>query len=184
MTTNLASYNNEWYQPGSFLKRGTWFVLNLLFIRSAIIPVYSFKVWLLQLFGASIGTGVIIKPGVSIKYPWLLRIGNHSWIGEQVWIDNLAMVTIGSHVCISQGALLLCGNHDYRSASFDLLLKPVVLEDGVWIGAKAMVCPGVTCCSHAVLTAGSIATQSLEAYGIYQGNPCVKVRERVMGNIQ
>ena len=180
MITNLASYNNDWYQPGPFVKRAVWYLLNLLFIRLAIIPVYTFKVWLLQLFGARIGTGVIIKPGVSIKYPWLLSIGDHCWLGEKVWIDNLALVSIGNNVCLSQGALLLCGNHDYQSVLFDLILKPVVLEDGVWIGARAVVCPGVTCGSHAVLTAGSVATQSLDNFGIYQGNPCVRIRERVI----
>ena len=101
MITNLASYNNDWYQPGPFVKRAVWYLLNLLFIRLAIIPVYTFKVWLLQLFGARIGKGVIIKPGVSIKYPWLLRIGDHCWLGEKVWIDNLANVSIGGHVSIS-----------------------------------------------------------------------------------
>lgn len=179
MTTDLASYNNDWYQPGPFLKRGLWHLCNFLFLRVSLIPLYGFKVWLLQVFGAGIGTGVIIKPGVSIKYPWFLHIGDHCWLGEKVWIDNHTTVRLGNHVCLSQGALLLCGNHDYSSPSFDLIIKPVVLEDGVWIGAQAIVCPGVTCASHAVLTAGSVATQSLDAYGIYQGNPCVRVRGRV-----
>ena len=97
---------------------------------------------LLRMTGASVGAGVVIKPRVTIKYPWKLAVGNHSWIGEQVWIDNLDQVTIGAHVCISQGALLLCGNHDYKKPTFDLITGPIVLEDGVWIGAKASVALG------------------------------------------
>lgn len=118
---------------------------------------------------------------VNIKYPWYLTIGDNTWIGEQVWIDNLIEVTIGSNVCISQGAMLLTGNHDYSSVSFDLKVGSIVLEEGVWIGAKSVVCPGVTCASHAVLSVNSVATKNLLAYQIYQGNPAKLVRER---NIQ
>lgn len=107
-----------------------------------------------------------------------MQVENHTWIGEQVWIDNLAMVSIGSHVCISQGAYLLTGNHDYKKTAFDLIIKPITLEDGVWIGAKATVCPGITCKTHAVLSVGSVLNTDMEPYGIYRGNPAVKLAER------
>lgn len=133
---------------------------------------------MLRLFGAKIGTDVLIKPCVNIKYPWFLEIGDHSWIGENAWIDNLAKVTVGANVCISQGAYLLTGNHDYSTPGFNLIIKGIVIEDGVWIGARSVICPGVTCKSHAVLSAGSVATKDLEANSIYQGNPAVKIRDR------
>ena len=178
MVTDLSKYNNSWYKPGPALKRIAWHYVNGFFFRSGLFPFYGLKVFLLRLFGAKIGQGVLIKPGVNIKYPWFLQVGDHCWIGEQVWIDNLAMVTIGSHVCISQGAYLLTGNHDYKKETFDLIVKPIALEDGVWIGAKATVCPGVTCKTHAVLSVGSVLTADTEPYGIYRGNPAVKVAER------
>ncbi len=120
----------------------------------------------------------MIKPALNIKYPWLLFVGNYVWIGEQVWIDNLSEVVIGNNVCLSQGAMLLTGNHDYSLPTFDLTARPITLADGVWIGAKAVVCPGVRCESHAVLAVNSVATRSLDAYGIYQGNPALLVRKR------
>jgi putative colanic acid biosynthesis acetyltransferase WcaF len=135
-------------------------------------------VFLLRLFGAKIGKGVIIKPNVNIKYPWMLTIEDHCWIGEAVWIDNLDQVTIESHVCVSQGALLLCGNHNYKSPSFDLIVKPIVLKQGAWVGAKSIVGPGVTMFEHAILALGSTATQNLDANSIYRGNPAVKVKHR------
>jgi len=140
----------------------------------------SFKIKLLKYFGAKVGQSVVIKPDVNIKYPWFLDIGDHVWIGENVWIDNLAKVTIGSNVVLSQGAYLLTGSHDYKKEAFDLILGEIILEEGVWIGAKATVCPGVTCYSHSVLAVGSVATKDLEAYGIYQGNPAVMKRERLI----
>ena len=123
------------------------------------------------MFGAKIGQGVVIKPTVNIKYPWNLIIGNHVWIGEEVWIDNLGQVSIGDHACISQGALLLCGNHNYRKPTFDLMVGNITLEEGAWVGAKAIVGPGVTMKSHAVLSAGSVAGSDLESWSIYRGNP-------------
>ncbi len=136
---------------------------------------------LLRLFGAVIGKGVVIKPSVNVKYPWLLEIGDDAWIGEQVWIDNLVKTVIGSDCCLSQGAMLLTGSHNYKNPAFDLIAEPITLENGAWIGAKAIVCPGVTCGSHSVLAAGSVATGNLKPYTIYQGNPATEKRVR---NIQ
>jgi putative colanic acid biosynthesis acetyltransferase WcaF len=76
--------------------------------------------------------------------------------------------------------MLLCGNHDYSKTSFDLIVKDITLEEGVWIGAKSIVCPGVSIGSHSVLTVNSVATSNLEPWGIYQGNPAVKIKERVI----
>ena len=161
MKVDLATFNNNWYKPGTAVKRILWYYVNLVFLQSGWFPFYGFKVFLLRLFGANIGNGVLIKPFVNIKYPWFLTIGNHVWIGENVWIDNLAQVTIGNNVCISQGALLLTGSHDYKSSSFDLIVKANALEDGVWICAKAVICAGVTCYTHSIVTAGSIAADRL-----------------------
>lgn len=178
--TNLANFNNDWYEPGAgFIKRISWFFVNAVFF-STHFPVNSAKIFFLKLFGAKVGKGVIIKPRVNIKYPWKLHIGNYVWIGENVWIDNLAKVEIGNNVCISQGAFLLTGNHNYKMSSFDLITGEIVLEEGVWIGAKSTVCPGIKCFSHSVLSVGSVASTNLEAYCIYQGNPAQKVRERVI----
>jgi putative colanic acid biosynthesis acetyltransferase WcaF len=176
--TNLSTYNNSWYEPGGQVKILLWYFVNTLFFINPLNPFSSLKIVLLKLFGAKIGKGVHIKPGAHIKYPWLLNIGNHVWIGENVWIDNLAKVTIGNNVCISQGAMLLCGNHNYKKATFDLIVGEIVLEEGAWVGAKSVVCPGVTLKSHAILAAGSVAAKTLDAYAIYQGNPAIKIRER------
>lgn len=180
--TNLSLYNNAPYRPdGSKLKRIAWFYINAVLFKTSMLPISRVKVFLLRLFGAEIGKGVVIKPCVNIKQPGLLRIGDHCWIGEQVWIDNLVMVTLGNHVCLSQGVLLLTGSHNYKLPAFDLITGSIVLEDGVWVGAGAIVNQGITLASHAVLSAGAVATKNLGAYGVYQGNPARMVRSRVMG---
>jgi len=178
---NLSKYNNDWYNPGgSAIKRTIWFFINGLIFINPLVPVNGLKIWLLRLFGAKVGQGVVIKPNVNIKYPWLLTIGNHVWIGEKVWIDSLAPIVIHDHVTLSQGAMLLTGSHNYKAQTFDLMVNKIILEEGVWIGAQAVVCPGVTCYTHSILAVGSVATTNLAPYFIYQGNPAEKKRERII----
>ncbi|NWF66541.1 MAG: colanic acid biosynthesis acetyltransferase WcaF [Campylobacterales bacterium] len=175
---DLSKFNNSWYKPARKIKIIVWYFVNIFIFKTMIPFPSSVKSIILRAFGAEVGSGVVIKPNVSIKYPWFLRIGDHCWIGEEVWIDNLAQVTIGNNVCLSQGAYLLTGSHDYKKEAFDLTLGKIVLESGVWIGAKATVCPSVICKSHSVLSAGSVATKDLEEFGVYQGNPAAWKRER------
>ncbi|MCB0478197.1 MAG: WcaF family extracellular polysaccharide biosynthesis acetyltransferase [Crocinitomicaceae bacterium] len=179
--TDLSTFNNSWYRPGNKVKIIIWYFMNATFLTNPFFPFSKPKIWLLKLFGAKIGKGVLIKPRVSVKYPWKLKIGNHVWIGEKVWIDNLGMVTIEDHVCISQGAMLLCGNHNYKKSTFDLIVGDIKLEKGSWVGAHAVVCPKVTIASHSILTVNSVAVKSTEPYFIYQGNPAEKLRERKIG---
>ncbi len=179
-TTDLSQFDNSWYQPGGKFKRAIWFMINACIMQSRWIPFSNLKVFLLSLFGAEMGDNIVIKPNVNIKYPWNLKIGDNTWIGEQVWIDNLGMVEIGKNVCISQGAMLLCGNHNYKKIAFDLIVGKITLEDGVWIGAHSVVCPGVRCKSHSLLAVNSVATRTLEEFTIYQGNPAVATKERVI----
>jgi putative colanic acid biosynthesis acetyltransferase WcaF len=178
MKTQLHLYNNSWYRPGNIFKRLSWLLVSAFFFQHPLALGSGFKCFLLRLFGASIGKKVKIKPSVTIKYPWFLKVGDHAWIGEGVWLDCLTYISIGDHCCISQGALLLTGNHHYKKYSFDLILKEIKLEEGVWIGAKAIVCPGVVAGSHAFLTVGSVANSSLEPYTIYRGNPATALKKR------
>jgi putative colanic acid biosynthesis acetyltransferase WcaF len=177
--TDLSTYDNISYKPGrNGIIRILWYFTNVLFFLNPLNPISSLKVILLRLFGAKVAKGVVIKPSVNIKYPWRLKIGKHSWIGEKVWIDNLADVEIGDNCCLSQGAMLLCGNHNYKKATFNLMIGKITLEDGAWIGANAVVTPGVLCGSHMVLTVNSVLTQNADTYMIYSGNPAKPLKNR------
>lgn len=149
--------------------RVAWYVVSTVLFESAIHLPYSWKAAILRLFGARIGRGLVIKPRVKIKFPWFLSIGNHTWLGERVWIDNLAPVQIGNNVCISQDALMLTGNHDYRSPSFTRFVRSVLIEDGVWIGARCIVCPGTVIRSGAIIEVGSVVKGSLAAHSVFGG---------------
>jgi putative colanic acid biosynthesis acetyltransferase WcaF len=175
---NNASYSTTIHIGAGKIKQMAWYLVNVLFFKNSLNIFSSSKVFLLRLFGASVGEGVLIKPCVNIKYPWKLTIGPHSWIGEDVWIDNLSEVIIGESVTISQGALLLTGSHDHSRSTFDFLSSGIVLEDGVWIGARSVVLGGIICRNHSVLGVCGVASKELKAYTIYQGNPATPVMER------
>jgi len=174
----LDLYNNKWFDRGKPVwVESLWLVVQAIFIQSWI-PGAKYRVALLRQFGAHIGKGVDIKPGVKVKFPWRLKIGDHSWIGEDVWLDNLAPITIGSHCCISQGVYLCTGSHNWKSVRFDLITEPIEIKNDVWLAAKSMVGPGVTVENGAILTLGSVATKDLKAGWIHQGNPAVPIRKR------
>ncbi len=177
----LAAFQNAWYDPGrgAFL-RALWMLANAAFLLTWFPWPSPLKRGLLRLFGARVGKGVVVKPRLNVKYPWHLTVGDHSWLGEGVWIDSLAAVRIGANVCLSQGVMIETGNHDWSRPMFDLVVKEVVVEDGAWAAVGALLLPGARLASHAVLGAGSVLSGDTEAYGVYVGVPAVKVRERVI----
>jgi putative colanic acid biosynthesis acetyltransferase WcaF len=176
------------YSPGKFdrgagiLKEGLWLVVSLILFRLCPFSFSAPKRMVLRIFGARVGIGVTIKPQVKITFPWKLEIGNHVWLGEECWLLNLERITIGNNVCISQRAFLCTGSHNYKLSTFDLITKPITVEDGVWLGAACWVGPGVVAGADSVLTAGSVATKNLEAGGIYRGNPALLLKQRVISS--
>ncbi|HEY1160732.1 MAG TPA: WcaF family extracellular polysaccharide biosynthesis acetyltransferase [Terracidiphilus sp.] len=176
---DLSLPDNSLYDKGrSLLWRALWHFAGFPVVRCYWLPVSAIKVRVLRLFGARIGKGAYLKPGLKVKFPWYLTIGDHCWIGEDVWIDNLAQVTIGSHVCISQGAYLCTGNHDWKSPNMKLFRRPIKLQDGCWVGARATLCPGVVLGIGATVTVGSVASGDIPAYQIWAGNPARYIRDR------
>lgn len=124
--------------------RAAWYLVGALLFQGAILSLIpsAWKAAILRAFGAKVGKGLVCKPRVTIKYPWFLELGDHVWLGERVWIDQHCAVRIGSHVCISQGAYLFTGNHDWNEPRFRFRHAPIAIGDGCWIGAFALVPPG------------------------------------------
>ncbi len=175
----LQAYDNSWFSPGrGFISRTLWYCANALFLQNPLNPFSGFKIILLRIFSAKIGKGVTLKPSINIKYPWNLEIGDYSSVGEGSWFDSLAAIKIGSNVCISQGTYLCTGNHDVSDPAFGLIVKPITIEDGAWVGARAIVLPGVTLRSHSVVAAGAVVSKDTEPYMIYAGNPAKEIKMR------
>jgi putative colanic acid biosynthesis acetyltransferase WcaF len=174
----LKKYKSNYKVKKSKLQQLIWYTVSVVFFESSLFPIYRLKNGVLKLFGAKVGSGLVIKPKVYIKYPWLLEIGNDVWIGEAVRIDNLAMVIIGSNVCISQNAFLLTGNHNYRSDGFELMTGSIIIEDEVWVGASSVVCPNTVLSKGTIITVGSVISGTTNANRVYRGNPAIDIKPR------
>ena len=151
----LKKFKNKPTHNTFLLKYFLWYVISALFFNSAI-PGNKIRVFLLKLFGSKIGKNILIKPNVRIKYPWKLIIGEDVWIGENVWIDNISTVTIGSNTCISQGAYICSGSHDFYDEEFGLLMQEVEIGSNCWIAAKSSIGPGVKIEDGSFIKFGSI----------------------------
>jgi putative colanic acid biosynthesis acetyltransferase WcaF len=181
LPVDLSCYTTGRFDRGAgVVKEGLWLVVSLILFRLCPFSFSALKRAVLRVFGANIGRNVTIKPQVNITFPWKLTVGDHVWLGEEVWLLNLERIVIGSNVCISQRAYLCTGSHDYKRTTFDLIVKPITVENGAWLGAGCWIGPGVKVGSHAVLSAGSVSVKNLAASGIYRGNPAVLVKQRVI----
>ena len=176
---DLSEFDNRFFDPGrGFLVRVMWFLFGLPLLRCALIPSSRFRLALLRAFGAEIGEGAVMQHNFSVKYPWNLVAGRNCWFGEDSWLDNLSPITLGSNVCISQGAYLCTGNHDWSDPSFGLIVAGIQVRDGAWIGAHSLVAPGVVIGECAVTGLGAVVTRSVPAFEIHAGNPAKFVRLR------
>ena len=155
-----------------------WYLIKCAFFLTALPWPSSLKCALLRLFGARIGAHVRIKPRVNVHFPWKLEVGDHTWIGEEVFLLNMEPIVIGAHCCISQRAFLCTGNHDFREVNMPFRNRPIVVEEGAWIGAQSFVGPGITVGSEAVVAAGSVVTKSLPRGMRCTGNPCTPLGPR------
>jgi putative colanic acid biosynthesis acetyltransferase WcaF len=183
MNVDLSKYSAKQFDRGAgAIRELLWLLTNALLFQLRPFKLSGLKCLVLRSFGAKIGRGVVIKPQAKITFPWKLTLGNHVWLGEESWLLDLENIVIADNVCISQRAFLCTGNHNYKSATFDLIVKPIYIDEGAWIGANTFVGPGVRIGSHAVLTAGSVATGDLRPFGIYRGNPAELVRKRVVAD--
>ena len=124
------------------LLRSLWFGLGSPLLSARWLPGSAWRVMLLRAFGAQIGSGCRLKPGLRVKFPWRLQVGQACWLAEDAWLDNLAPISLGDRVCLSQGAYLCTGNHNFRSPGFDLRLGPITIGPDAWIAARAVLASG------------------------------------------
>ena len=157
-----------------------WLVQATLFGLSPQF-MFGFRRFLLRLFGAKIGKGVLVRPTARITYPWFLEIGDHSWVGDETVIYNLAKVRLGSHVALAHGVYLCTGLHDISKVTFDIDAKPIHIEDEAWLANDCFISPGVTIGRGAVIGARSTVLQDMPEGMVCVGYPCKPIRARKAG---
>jgi putative colanic acid biosynthesis acetyltransferase WcaF len=155
-----------------------WWLVDALLFRPSPQVLFGWRRWLLRLFGAEIGTGVLIRPSVRIIYPWKVAIGDHAWVGDHAILYSLADIRIGAHSVVSQLSHLCTGSHAIESASFAITASPITIGSQCWIASDVFVAPGVTIGDGAVVGARSAVFHDLPPAMICTGTPARPVRSR------
>jgi len=155
----LDSYKKKKISSFHFLKVSIWYLINNFLVYS-FIPSSALRVFFLKIFGAQIGKNVKIHPYTNVKYPWKLRIGDNCWIGARTWIDNIENVIIGNNCCISQDVYFCTGNHNFKKKEFDLIAEQIIIYDNCWIGAKSIICPGVSLKKNSIIKINTTITKN------------------------
>ena len=169
--------------PPNFRGRSTlvvqlWWLVQATLFRWSPQALYGWRRFLLRLFGAKLGEGVIIRPTVEITYPWKLIIGDYSWIGDHATLYTLGEIEIGDNVCVSQHCYLAGAGHDYTRPTFDMVDKKITIEPEAWLATRVFVAPGITVGRGAVVGACSVVLKDLPEMMICAGNPAKPLRPR------
>lgn len=176
---------SKFEMPENFRGRAAWFVQLWWLVQSTLFRwspqfAYRFRVKILRLFGAKIGYGVIIRPTVTITYPWKVSIGDYSWIGDDVVLYSLGEISIGSSSVISQRSYLCAGDHDYKKLDFPIRGKRISISSECWIAADTYIAPGVSIEKGTVVGARSSVFKDLPGNMICMGSPCRPIKPRII----
>jgi putative colanic acid biosynthesis acetyltransferase WcaF len=177
---NLANAPGErdaWNRPRHVIYG--WAVAELLFVTNPWQISSSLRARVLRRFGAEIGSDVILRPRMRVKFPWNLRIGDRSWIGEGVWIHNQDFVTIENDAVVSQESFLTTGSHTHR-LDMGLVTRPITVEAGVWITSRCIILGGVTVGRSALITPGTVVSRDVPANAIFGAPSATVVGSRFM----
>lgn len=169
---DLRKYDQSNFDRG----RSSWFVLLWWLVQAVAFPISphnfnGFRCFVLRLFGAKIGKGVLIRPTARFTYPWKVEIGDYSWIGDDVVLYSLEQIRIGCHCVISQKSYLCTGSHDIQDSAFGLKTAGISLGNGVWIATDCFIAPGVQIGANAVIGARSSVFSNIPAQQVCWGTP-------------
>ena len=176
---------DKFHLPDRFRGRPAWVVQLWWLVQDTLFRwspqfMYGWRRWLLRLFGAQMGKGVLIRPTVRVTYPWKVRIGDYAWIGDDVVLYSLGEIKIGAHTVISQRSYICTGSHDFMREEFPIYALPIKIGAQVWIATDVFVAPGVTIGDGVVVGVRSVVLHDLPAGMVCFGFPARPVRERKM----
>ena len=147
------------------------------------IPSHILRRFAYRMSGIKIGKGSAIHMNAVFYYPPNISIGNDSIIGEKTVLDGRDKLIIGNHVDIASEVMIYNGEHDINDESFRAVNAPVIIEDYVFIGPRAIILPGVTIKKGAVVAAGAVVTKDVPEYTVVGGVPAKPIYERKTKNL-
>jgi putative colanic acid biosynthesis acetyltransferase WcaF len=180
---DLIQNLNQFKLPPNFRGRSAlfvqlWWLIQGTFFRWSPQGFYGFRRWLLRVFGADIGVGVLVRPSVKVVYPWKVVIKDHAWIGDDVVIYSFAKITIGENAVVSQKSYLCAGTHDYSKPHFDIDAKPIIIGKQAWLATDVFVAPGISIGDGAVIGARSSVFSDMPPMMVCVGSPARPIKLR------
>ena len=159
-----------------------WWLVQATLFRWSPQFAYGFRNAVLRAFGAKVGQGVIIRPTVTVTYPWKVSIGDYAWVGDDAVLYSLGEIDIGANAVVSQRSYLCAADHDHTQVDFPIRSRKIVIGAQAWLAADVFVAPGVTIGEGTVIGARSSVFKDMPAGMVCFGYPCVAVKKRVMAD--
>lgn len=151
-----------------------------LYILSIVgfVPFHSFRRFCYELCGMEIGSGSTLHMGARFYNPGNITIGEGTIIGDRVFLDGRAKLTIGNHTDIASEVMIYNSQHDLTDPSMKASEEPVTIGDYVFIGPRAIILQGVTLGEGSVVAAGAVVTKDVPEKTIVGGVPAVEIGKR------
>ena len=190
MSLNMQYYDSLWWSLQNYsdsiprkvkIRRLAW--LMIWSLCAMWMPYFignKWRVYLLSMFGLRHNGHVSVYPSAKVWAPWNVEMGSYVAIDDEVNLYSAAKITIGTKVAISREAFICTASHDITKPNRPLVTAPITICDGVWIGARAIVLPGVTIGEGAVVAAGAVVTKDVEPFTVVGGNPAKFIKKRVL----
>ena len=133
---------------------------------------------MLKIFGANLSGMPFIHSTAMILIPWNLTMKHRACLGERAYAYSLGKIKILEGATIAQEAYVCTGTHDFNDPSLQLITKPITVGKNSFIGARAMILPGVSIGDQAIVGAMSVVSRDVPDHQIVAGNPAKKIGER------
>lgn len=170
-TLDLSTYSHS-FSLKNKISRLVWNVTCLILFRPFATGFFKkWRILILKCFGAKIEWSSNVYASTKIWAPWNLQLGKNSTLGPHVDCYNQGEISIGTNTVISQKAYLCASTHDYTKKDFPLILKPIIIKNGVWIAADAFIGPGVCIENNAVIAARAVVIKNVSENNVVGGNP-------------
>ena len=157
-----------------------WIIAGGILFKLSPKPFHAWRSFLLRCFGAKVGKGVHVYPGVKIWAPWNLLLEDECGVANGVILYSQGQISIGQRTVISQGAHICAGTHDHTKPGFPLITMPINIGSEAWIAAEVFVHPGVNIGNGCVIGARSVVTKDMPEWMICAGFPCKPIKERIL----
>ena len=177
---NPKNQSNQYQNPWPIWTHLVLFIWKFLWVFLCSWTPKALNPWrllVLKIFGARISGMPFVHQRARIQIPWHLTMHHRACLGERTNAYSLGNIDILEGATIAQEAYLCTGTHDINSSSFQLITQKITIQPNAFVGARAMILPGVSIGKNAVVGAQAVVTKNVQENEIVAGNPA-----RVIGN--